>query len=227
MPDQLARARDRTPRRRGRDLGHAGGQFRPDATGDGRKTKGELQPGRLLVASARLEEPDAHAQSGRDLPHAVLQHEGRRTDRARYSAGGRRTVRSPAASTTSGRRRWRMSVPPASTRARAASISSCRRATRTSVPEGYIALQSATYRSYALLRSNLTSGSDADVAKAVAYGKRVKVYPLSQAASPPPTVLRRRDRRRVRQHHPLRPAASSSRSTASCSASRGSTATGR
>jgi hypothetical protein len=33
------------------------------------------------------------------------------------------------------------------------------------------------------------SGSDADVAKAVAYGKRVKVYPLSQAASPPETTF--------------------------------------
>ena len=40
-----------------------------------------------------------------------------------------------------------------------------------------------------LLRSNLKSGSDADVAKAVAYGKRMKVYPLSQAAIPPPTVF--------------------------------------
>ena len=54
-------------------------------------------------------------------------------------------------------------------------------------PAGYIALRSQTYRGYAMLRSNLTSGSDADVAEAVAYGKRVKVYPLSQAASPPPT----------------------------------------
>ena len=56
-------------------------------------------------------------------------------------------------------------------------------------PKGYIALQSPTYRSYALLRSNLASGSDADVAKAAAYGKRVKVYPLSQAKSPPPTTF--------------------------------------
>lgn len=55
------------------------------------------------------------------------------------------------------------------------------------VPSGYIALPCETYRSYAILRSNLSSGSDADVAKAVAYGKRVKVYPLSQAADPPGT----------------------------------------
>jgi hypothetical protein len=57
------------------------------------------------------------------------------------------------------------------------------------VPDGYIVLPSSTYRGWAGLRSNLASGSDADVAKAVAYGKRVKVYPLSQAAAPPDTVF--------------------------------------
>ena len=57
------------------------------------------------------------------------------------------------------------------------------------VPDGYIMLQSPTYQSYALLRSNLASGSDADIAKAVAYGKRVQVYPLSQAKSPPATTF--------------------------------------
>ena len=56
-------------------------------------------------------------------------------------------------------------------------------------PNGYIVLQSSTYQSYALLRSNLASGSDADIAKAAAYGKRVKVYPLSQAKSPPATTF--------------------------------------
>ena len=51
------------------------------------------------------------------------------------------------------------------------------------VPEGYIAMPSETYQSYALLRSNVKSKSDADIAAAVAYGKRIKLYPLSQAAS--------------------------------------------
>lgn len=54
-------------------------------------------------------------------------------------------------------------------------------------PDGYIALPSGTYASYAVLRSNLRSGSEADIAKAVAYGKRVKIYSLAQAASPPAT----------------------------------------
>jgi hypothetical protein len=57
------------------------------------------------------------------------------------------------------------------------------------VPDGYIALSSPNYQGYALLRSILKSGSDADVAKAVAYGKRIKVYPLAQAADPPPTTF--------------------------------------
>jgi hypothetical protein len=48
-------------------------------------------------------------------------------------------------------------------------------------PAGYFVLPADTYEGYALLRSNLGSHSDADVAKAVAYGKRLKVYPLSKA----------------------------------------------
>jgi hypothetical protein len=45
------------------------------------------------------------------------------------------------------------------------------------VPSGYIPMPSPTYQSYALLRSNLKSSSDADIANAVAYGKRIKVCP--------------------------------------------------
>ena len=57
------------------------------------------------------------------------------------------------------------------------------------IPAGYIPLQSDTYQGYALLRSVLKSGSDADVAKAVAYSKRIKMYPLSEAAKKPATVF--------------------------------------
>ena len=53
------------------------------------------------------------------------------------------------------------------------------------VPDGYIAMPSATYQGFAILRSNTKSGSTDDIAKAVAYAKRVKFYPLSQAANPP------------------------------------------
>jgi hypothetical protein len=54
-------------------------------------------------------------------------------------------------------------------------------------PGGYIVLQSDTFAGYALLRSNLVSHADADIAKANAYGKRTRVYPLSAAANPPET----------------------------------------
>jgi len=57
------------------------------------------------------------------------------------------------------------------------------------IPSGYIALPSNNYQGYALLRSILQSGSDADVAKAIAYARRIKLYPLSQAANPPATTF--------------------------------------
>jgi hypothetical protein len=57
------------------------------------------------------------------------------------------------------------------------------------VPDGYTALPSMNYQGYALLRSILKTGSDADVAAAVAYARRIKLYPLSQAANPPATTF--------------------------------------
>lgn len=57
------------------------------------------------------------------------------------------------------------------------------------VPEGYIALHSDTYSGFALLRSNLKSHAEADVEKSVAYGKRIKVYPLAKAENPPETAF--------------------------------------
>lgn len=53
------------------------------------------------------------------------------------------------------------------------------------VPAGYFPLHSATYQGYAILRSNLKSADAADVAKAVAYGKRVRFYPLPSSATAP------------------------------------------
>ncbi len=52
------------------------------------------------------------------------------------------------------------------------------------VPAEYLPMPSDTYQNYALLRSIPHSGSEADIAKALAYGKRAKLYPLSQAANP-------------------------------------------
>ncbi len=57
------------------------------------------------------------------------------------------------------------------------------------IPDGYIAMPSDNFQGYALVRSILQTGDDAGVAKAVAYAKRVKLYPLSQAANPPATAF--------------------------------------
>jgi hypothetical protein len=57
------------------------------------------------------------------------------------------------------------------------------------VPDGYIAMPSDNFQGYALVRSILQTGGGAGVAKAVAYGKRVKLYPLSQTANPPATTF--------------------------------------
>ena len=56
-------------------------------------------------------------------------------------------------------------------------------------PEGYIALPSETYGGFALFRSNLAGRIEADVAKSIAYAKRLKIYPLARAANPPPTIF--------------------------------------
>ena len=47
--------------------------------------------------------------------------------------------------------------------------------------DGYIVLPSSTYTGFVILRSNLKGGSEAEIAKAVAYGKQIKFYPLSKA----------------------------------------------
>jgi hypothetical protein len=57
------------------------------------------------------------------------------------------------------------------------------------VPAGYIVMPSDTYQGYALVRSVLRSGSDADIARAVAYSKRMKLYPLAEAVNPASTVF--------------------------------------
>jgi hypothetical protein len=49
-------------------------------------------------------------------------------------------------------------------------------------PEGYIIMPSDTYRGFAILRSNFKSTSDADLAAAVEYGKKIKVYPMGGSA---------------------------------------------
>ncbi|HEX4987062.1 MAG TPA: DUF1254 domain-containing protein [Burkholderiales bacterium] len=57
------------------------------------------------------------------------------------------------------------------------------------VPRGYHALRSDTFGGYLLFRANLASHGDTDVARAVAYARRMKVYPLRGASKPPATVF--------------------------------------
>ena len=94
------------------------------------------------------------------------------------------------------------------------------------VPDGYIALQPDTHGSYALFRSNLKSHGDADVAKSIAYGKRIKIYPLSQAANPPATVFTDVKDVALRLDHPLRRQLLRAPQPDRADASRGSIATG-
>jgi len=51
------------------------------------------------------------------------------------------------------------------------------------VPDGFVPLPSPTVRGYALLRSVPTGGSEAEIAAAVDYARRVRVYPLGADAS--------------------------------------------
>ncbi len=57
------------------------------------------------------------------------------------------------------------------------------------VSAGFLPLQSDTFGGYMLFRANLKSHSDADVAASIAYGKQMRVYPLSAAEQPPVTVF--------------------------------------
>jgi hypothetical protein len=52
------------------------------------------------------------------------------------------------------------------------------------VPDGFFPLRSRNYRGYALLRSIPKAGSDADIAAAAAYARRIQLYPLSATGTP-------------------------------------------
>ena len=56
------------------------------------------------------------------------------------------------------------------------------------IPDGYIPLRSDTYQGYGLIRSVLRGGSEADIAQAISYAKRIKLYPFAKAEAPPDTA---------------------------------------
>ncbi len=83
--------------------------------------------------------------------------------------------------------RWRTSARRGSNKGRGGKYLILPPGYKEKAPDGFIALPSDTFQGYAVLRSNLKSGGDADILKAVAYGKQVQLYPLSQASRPPAT----------------------------------------
>ena len=70
-----------------------------------------------------------------------------------------------------------------------ASTSSCRPTIQATCPTATSRCAHRPTSPIALLRSNYRSADDADIADAVAYGKQVRVYPLSAAADPPQTTF--------------------------------------
>ncbi len=82
------------------------------------------------------------------------------------------------------------------------------------VPSGYIPMPSATYQSYALLRSNLKSSSDADIATAVAYRQTDQGLPAFAGSASAGYAIHRRHRCSLRRHYSPMTCASLSRSIA-------------
>jgi hypothetical protein len=60
---------------------------------------------------------------------------------------------------------------------------------RARVPSGYHALPCDTHQGYAVLGSVLECGDAAGLVKAVAYARRIRLYPFMEADSPPPTTF--------------------------------------
>ena len=53
------------------------------------------------------------------------------------------------------------------------------------IPNGYIPLNQKTYNGFGLLRPIISSGSEENLKKAVAFVKKIQVYPLAKASNPP------------------------------------------
>ena len=155
--------------------------------------------------AAGLEEPDAHAQPRHDLPHAVLQHEGRRPDGAGDSAGRR-----DGSITGSVDDAWQTALedvgPAGVDKGKGGKYLILPPGYKDKVPDGYIALPSPTYAGFA----HPALQSQERQRRRRRQGRRLRQarQGLSAVAGGEPAGddVRRRDRRRVRQHHSLRPA---------------------
>jgi hypothetical protein len=115
------------------------------------------------------------------LPHALLQHDRRWACRAGNSASRRRDdCRFSDGLLADGARRcW----PSRYRQGQRRQVSgSAFRTTKGHHRRVTLPCPRDTFQGYALLRSVLKSGSDTDVAKAVNYAKRIKLYALSETA---------------------------------------------
>ena len=181
------RSTNRSPSRsRVKRSGNAGGQRRVDVSGDGR-CQSRFQSAHLLVEADHFEKSDSlHQTPTRSTSIPIT------TPRT-----GRSCLRSlpperSASITGSVDDAWQTAIedvgPAGIDKGKGGKYAILPPGYKDKLPEGYIPMQSADISGFAILRSNLKSGSKEDIAKAVNYGKEgIKVYPLSQAANPPET----------------------------------------
>ena len=93
------------------------------------------------------------------------------------------------------------------------------------LPDGYSAFPSDVYQGYGAVALESSRAVTQAVAKAVEYGKRIKLYPLSAGGQSTRDDVHRCRRPDVRRRRSPTTFGSSNRSTAWCRASRGSRAT--
>ncbi len=186
-----ARRRTQPPHNRAHEdeavIWASGGQLRPDAAGDARKTNGKVGEviywGRPLDGKNQTLTPDPDALyfmtffSTKDGPIVLDLPAG---DANGSFNGNIVTV-------------WQMPLEDAGLlgldKGKGGKYVVLPPGYKDKLPDGFIPLQSDTFGGYALIRSNLKSHSAGDVETSVAYGRTMKVYPLSRAANPPATTF--------------------------------------
>jgi hypothetical protein len=164
--------------RRGRHLGHAGRQLRADVVSSERQWR-KAEPGRLLVPAGELEEPDTiYLNPFYDTQNGPVVVEIPPTDEDHVIVGSFDVA-------------WQNALadvgPAGADKGKGAKYLITPSGYTEKAPDGYIVLQSETYRGFVILRSNFKSRSDADIKSAVEHGKRAKVYPLG--GNPDSTVF--------------------------------------
>ena len=136
--------------------------------------------------AARLEEPDADAQPQFDLPDAVLRHRRGRADGGRDPAGRGRLDHRLADGLLADRVRG--CRPGRRRQGRGRQVSDPAAGLRPADPTA-ISRSRRTYTKAMACCARSSRAATTPIAKAVDYGKRIKLYPLSQADNPPATTF--------------------------------------